>query len=173
MRYAALLRGINVGGKNKLPMNALAAMFTAAGCSGVVTYIQSGNVVFEAPSKLVKSLPLLIPAANAEQFGIRAPLTIRSAAEWEQVLLNKPFPEVHGVAFLADLPSAKAVTSLDPNRSPGDRFELNGREIYMHLTAGFAKTKLTSAWMDSKLATVSTVRNWATVCKLSELLSGR
>ena len=69
-------------------------------------------------------------------------------------------------------PAAEAVAKLDPDRSPPDRFAVLGKEVYMHLLTGAAKTKLTNAWMDSKLSTVSTARNWATVLKLHELTRG-
>ena len=174
MKYAALLRGVNVGGRNKLPMKDLAAMFSAAGCSDVVTFIQSGNVVFTAPKLLVKTLSAQIAAKISESFGHKVPVILRSADEVEQTLHNNPFPgapeKMLAVAFLADSPAAAAVASLDPNRSPGDQFHVIGREVYLHLLNGFAATKLTNAWLDSKLFTVSTARNWTTVNKLCQLL---
>ena len=174
MKYVALLRGVNVGGRNKLPMKDLAAMFSAAGCSDVVTFIQSGNVVFTAPKKLLKTLSAQIAAKIAESFGHKVPVILRSACEVEQTLRNNPFPNAQdkmlAVAFLADSPAAEAVARLDPNRSPGDQFHVIGREVYMHLLNGFADTKLTNAWLDSKLSTVSTARNWTTVNKLCEQL---
>jgi len=80
-KYIAFLRGINVGGKNKLPMKNLIAMFTEAGCIDVETYIQSGNVVFGANFSVARSLPSAIAAAIAEQFGYRVTVVIRSAEE--------------------------------------------------------------------------------------------
>jgi uncharacterized protein (DUF1697 family) len=74
------------------------------------------------------------------------------------------------VLFLADLPEASRVAVLDPERSPGDEYIVRGREIYLRLTTGAANTKLTNAYFDSKLATVSTGRNWRTVTKLLELM---
>ena len=71
--------------------------------------------------------------------------------------------------FLADLPSAEAVAKLDPQRSPPDRFIVTGPDIYLHLPNGGGQSKLTNAWMDSKLSTVSTARNWNTVLKLYEM----
>jgi len=74
------------------------------------------------------------------------------------------------VYFLADMPDPAAVKSLDPERSPGDTFVVKGREVFLHLPNGMARTKLTNAYFDSKLKTVSTARNWKTVGKLVELM---
>ncbi len=65
--------------------------------------------------------------------------------------------------FLADLPTADAIKNLDPKRSAPDDFRVFGREVYLHLPNGMARTKLTNAYFDSKLSTVATARNWATV----------
>lgn len=175
MKYAALLRGINVSGRNMLPLKDLAAMFVAAGCTDVATYIQSGNVVFSAPAPVLKKLPQTLSQRIADDFGHKVPVVIRSHEQLATVIRENPFlkagePEktLH-VVFLADLPSAEAVAKLDPQRSPPDRFIVAGREIYLHLPNGMGQSKLTNAWMDSRLSTVSTARNWATVLKLFEM----
>ena len=171
MKHAALLRGINVGGKNKLPMKALAETFVKAGCTDVTTYIQSGNVVFRASAAVMKKLPATISAMIAAEFGHKVPVILRSHEEIAAAVAANPFvgSEPLHVAFLADEPATEAVSGLDPNRSPGDRFHVIGRNMYMHLSNGAGNSKLTNAWMDSKLSTISTARNWATVLKLLEL----
>ena len=177
-RYVALLRGINVGGKNLLPMQALAAMFVAAGCSEVVTYIQSGNVVFSASAKVKKALATAISKQIEADFGLRVPIVLRSTAEMIAVAEGNPFllqgfvVETLYVSFLQEMPSGAALAGLDAQRSPGDQFEVVGGEIYMQLGNGAGNTKLTNAYFDSKLKTVSTSRNWRTVLKLVEMLAG-
>ena len=173
--YVALLRGINVGGRNKLPMRDLVAIFVDAGCTDVATYIQSGNVVFCAGAKLAAQIPGIISDSIAERLDLRVPVVIRSAAEFKQVIACNPylqleldFTKLH-VVFLADRPTSAACDTLDPNRSPGDAYRIRGGEIYLHLPNGAAKTKLSNAYFDSKLGTVSTGRNWRTVLKLHEL----
>lgn len=79
--YVALLRAVNVGGNNKLPMQDLAAICTELGCLSVRTYIQSGNVVFEATAKLAAGLPVALAAAIEERFGFRVPVITRSAGD--------------------------------------------------------------------------------------------
>lgn len=173
--HVALLRGVNVGGKNKLPMKDLAAMFTDAGCRDVQTYIQSGNVVCQASQALAARVPALIAAAVRDRFGFRAPVVMRTADELRQVVRENPFLRagmdtgaLH-VMFLADLPDAANVAALDPDRSPPDVFAVRGREIYLHCPSGLARTKLTNKYFDTKLATTSTGRNWRTVLALLAL----
>ena len=174
-RYIALLRGINVGGNRILPMKQLVAMFEEAKCVNVRSYIQSGNLVFTAPPNVVKGLPALLEKKIADRFGFSAPILLRNHAELARIARSNPFlkagmPEqwLH-VYFLAGEPSPAAIKSLDPNRSPGDRFHVAGREIYLHTPNGMGRSKLTSAYFDSKLSTVATARNWATVLKLLEM----
>lgn len=175
MKHAALLRGINVGGRNMIPMKDLAALFADAGCRGVATYIQSGNVVFSAPAAVVKKLPDLIAAKIAERFGCAVPVVLRSHEELCAVVRGNPFrnageaEKLLHVAFLAHAPAADLIARLDPLRSPPDRFAVAGREVFLCLPNGMGNTRLTNAWLDSKLSTVSTARNWATVLKLHEL----
>ena len=176
--YVALLRGINVGGRNKLPMCDLAAIFVDAGCTDVATYIQSGNVVFRAPDKLATQLPRLITHSIDARLNLRVPVVTRSAAEIDRVVAGNPylgiepdFTKLH-VVFLADHPTEVACGALDPNRSPPDSFQIQGDEIYLHLPNGAAKTKLSNAYFDAKLSTTSTARNWKTVLKLHELVGG-
>jgi uncharacterized protein (DUF1697 family) len=173
--HVALLRGINVGGKNPLPMKELAAMVEAAGASDVRTYIQSGNVIFRASPAIARGVAAAVSAAIAGRFGFTAPVVTRSAAELEAIAESNPFlgrgadPATLHVVFLADEPAPERVAALDPRRSPPDELEVRGREIFLRCPNGYARTKLTNAYFDSKLATTSTVRNWRTVLQLVEL----
>jgi uncharacterized protein (DUF1697 family) len=146
-------------------MKTVASVFEAAGCERVKTYIQSGNVVFEGGR--VQE----VAAALSKRAGFPIAVIVRSAAELEKIVRGNPFPgseRVH-VVFLADRPAKARVSALDAGRSPPDRFEVRGKEIYLDCPNGMARTKLTNAYFDSKLGTVSTVRNWRTVMKLLEL----
>jgi uncharacterized protein (DUF1697 family) len=163
IRYAALLRGINVGGRNKVPMKDLASVFESSGCSCVRTYIQSGNVVFDS-DRPEADLRADLEARIKERFGFAVPVVFRTIAELHAVLAANPYrdSETHFM-FLADFPTPQAVAALDPNRSPGDSFVVRGRDIYLRLPNGVADSKLTNAYFDSKLSTVSTLRNERTV----------
>jgi uncharacterized protein (DUF1697 family) len=159
-------------------MKDLTDLFTAAGCGDTRTYIQSGNVVFQAGAALAKRIPVLIAEAVQDRFGFRVPVVLRSAVQLHKVVQDNPFLSagaetgVLHVAFLADRPSAAKVAALDPNRSSPDEFAVHGGEIYLKCPNGLARTKLSNAYFDSKLATTSTVRNWRTVLKLLELAGG-
>jgi uncharacterized protein (DUF1697 family) len=169
MRHLALLRGVNVGGKHKLPMKDLVALLEGLGCSQVRTYIQSGNAVFEAPAAVSAALPRTLAAAILKKAGFEAPVLLRSVAQAAAAVKANPFlarglgPEHLHVGFLADKPAAALVRALDPARSPGDAFAVVGSEVYLHLPNGVARTKLTNAYFDAALETVCSMRNWRSV----------
>jgi uncharacterized protein (DUF1697 family) len=176
--HLALLRGLNVGGRNVVPMPELAALFAQAGCAGVRTYIQSGNVLFAAPPALVRRIPGEIASRILERHGLRVPVIVRSAAELRDVATGNPFLRTSAdtrllhVAFLAARPSPAAVSRLDPARSPPDAFAVQGREVYLSLPNGAGRTRITNDYLDRTLGTISTLRNWNTVLKMAELLDG-
>ena len=149
----ALLRGINVGGKNKLPMKDLAAMFRDAGCDDVQTYIQSGNVLFRAEPALAEDIPSLISTSILSRFGYRVPVVTRTARELQEIVQANPFAEAGAEA------GKLLVLFLDPNRSPGDEFVVLGREVFLHCPNGVARSKLTNSYFDSSLSTTGTARN--------------
>jgi len=176
--HVALLRAINVGGRNSLPMKTLVALFEALGCGNVRTYIQSGNVVFEASDALARRVPKAIHAAIEKQCGFSVPVVTRSHAELAKVARGHFFAKrakdtkaLH-VAFLADIPSAERIALLDPKRSPPDELKVVGRDIHLLLPNGVGSSKLTNVYLDAKLATVSTIRNFATIQTLDEMCGG-
>jgi uncharacterized protein (DUF1697 family) len=173
--HVALLRGVNVGGKNCVPMKDLAEIFAKAGCAEVRTYIQSGNVLFRATRTIAEALPPRITKQIAKSFGCQVPVVLRTAEQLAAAVRNNPFRDVPQeslhVYFLAGVPDAARTAQLDPGRSKPDAFIVHGREIYLHLPNGIGRSKLTNAYFDSKLATTSTARNWRTTLKLLELMS--
>jgi uncharacterized protein (DUF1697 family) len=179
--YVALMRGINVGGKNSVPMKELVAIFEKAKCKNVETYIQSGNVVFEADDKVALTIAKTVAAGVEKRLGVKSPVVMRTASEIAAVFRGNPFLkrdaatslEALYVMFLEDTPHKKAIASLDPNRSPPDQHVVRGREVFLHLPNGGARSKLTNAYFDSRLDTVSTARNWRTVQRLAELSAAR
>jgi uncharacterized protein (DUF1697 family) len=174
--HLALLRGINVGGNCSLPMKELAAIFAAAGASSVRTYIQSGNVIFEAGDPTLVTAQ--VTGEIARVYGYPGRIVLRSAEELRRAYAGNPFAragasiDTLNIYFLADQPAPEAVKALNPDRSPGDSFAVQGREIYLHLSNGMARTKLTNVYFDTQLKTVSTARNWKTVGKLVEMMEG-
>ena len=173
--FVALLRGINVGGRNVLPMRELSSMCVELGCREVQTYIQSGNVVFRASPELARRFPEELATLIERRTRLRVPVVLRSATELAAITRSNPFirtgadPGTLHVMFLADEPGPGAVAALDPERSPPDRFVVAAREIYLHCPNGVARSKLTNQYFDTRLGTVSTSRNWRTVLKLAEM----
>jgi uncharacterized protein (DUF1697 family) len=171
----ALLRGLNVGGRNRLPMSELVALFEEAGAGEVRTYIQSGNVLFTATAPEALRAAARVSKRVEERFGFRTLVIVRSGVELETVARENPFvpggedPSRLHVAFLADRPAADGAASLDRDRSPPDSFALNGREIYLCLPNGMARTRLTNDYLDRALSTTCTIRNWRTVLALVRL----
>jgi uncharacterized protein (DUF1697 family) len=177
MRSVALLRGLNVGANNRIGMEDLSSVFEGVGCASVETYIQSGNVLFDASAALLKKVPMLVAAALEKDFAISSPVVLRDGKALAAVVKNNPFllrgedvATLH-VGFLEAQPAAKWVAALDPQRSPPDAFEVLGREVYLHFPKGLGRTKLTNAWFDGKLQTTCTLRNWNTVLELARRLS--
>lgn len=173
--HVALLRGINVGGRNKLPMKTLVQLFEDAGATEVRTYIQSGNVVYRASAAVSKKLPDAVQQGIARTLTLDVPVVTRTAKRWHEVVGANPYiadgadtAHLH-VAFLADKPTARRIAALDPDRSRTDSFRAIDAELFLHCPGGMARTKLTNAYFDRALATVSTMRNWNTVLKLAAM----
>ncbi|HJN45881.1 MAG: DUF1697 domain-containing protein [Vicinamibacterales bacterium] len=176
MTHIALLRGINVGGQNRLSMADLVRLFDEAGAERVRTYIQSGNVVFDAPANRAGRVATTVSSAIASQIGLEVPIVTRTATDLSRIVGASPFaktgddPTLLHVGFLAGRPAAAASAALDPDRSPPDECVLQGRELYLHCPNGMARTKFTNAYLDRTLGTVTTIRNWRTTLKLLEMV---
>lgn len=175
-KYVALLRGINVGGNNKLPMKDLASIFENSGCKNVVTYIQSGNVIFECAGNVAR-LRSTVGAAIEKKFGFNPPFVLRQSDDLEKVLRGNPFlkagaqeDELH-VVFLSEEPTREAITRLEQNRVPPDEFAVRGKEIYLRLPNRAGRSKLATAPSHPKFGIVATARNWRTVKKLFKMMS--
>jgi uncharacterized protein (DUF1697 family) len=176
--HVALLRGINVGGRHKLPMKELVALFEEVGSEDVRTYIQSGNVVFRSASKSVAEVTAELEWAIEARFGFEVPIVMRSVEALCDIVARNPFvaagadPRHLHVGFLSDAPTEQAVASLDPARTNIDSFRVLGTEVHLHVPGGMGRTKLTTDWFDRRLGTTMTVRNWRTVNKLIEIAGG-
>jgi uncharacterized protein (DUF1697 family) len=173
--YVALLRGVNVGGARKLPMKELAPALSGLGLEDVVTYIQSGNVVFRAPAGARTKLVSQVERRIEDVFGLDVTVMLRTPAQLAKLIDANPFDDdvskLH-VAFLDRKPTKAAVAKLDPGRSPPDEFAVKGTEIYLHFPNGSGRTKLGGEYFERTLGVRATARNWRTVTKLLELASG-
>ena len=174
--YVALLRGINVGGKNKVPMPKLRSLFEDLGHEDLATYLQSGNVVFRSRSSAQGQIITGIERGISDTFSLNVSVLLRSRIEMEHVAAANPFntegaegKSLH-VMFLAGAPAAGAVTRLDPARSPPDEFEVSGREVYLRYPNGSGRSKLTIDYFERTLGTSATARNWNTLTNVLKLM---
>jgi len=175
-RFVALLRGINVGGRAKLPMTELRALCGGLGWTGVETYIQSGNIVFEAMGE-APALEAALEDALGQRFGFAPAVMVRSAAQWQQHEAANPFPEAAAetpnlvLMGLTKLPPApEAATSLQARAVHGERVALAGGALWFHYRAGVGTSKLSPALIDRLAGSPLTARNWRTVEKIGEML---
>ncbi len=177
--FVALLRGVNVGGANRLPMPGLADIFVRAGAARVETLIQSGNIVYEATAGDGETIAHRAQREIERAFGFAAPIVVRDADRWRALIAGNPFlaagvdPDHLHASCLSAAPNAAVLARLDPGRSPPDEFVVVGSEIYLRLPNGVARSKLTNAWFDSQLGVVSTMRNWRTVTRLAAMIEAR
>lgn len=175
MRYVALLRGINVGGNTMIKMTELKALFEALGFKNVVTYINSGNLAFDARKTAEKMLATKIEKAVEKGFGKEIPVMVREQPVITQILKDNPFEgefeshkEMH-VLFMKDEMPVDKREQLLSHQTDDERFAVKGREIYCHLKLGVAESLLGKGFIDKKLKVSVTGRNWRTVEKLAEL----
>lgn len=170
--YIGLLRGINVGGKNKVPMAELRTLLESLGLTEVRTLIQSGNVLFSSERPIERTS---LEHAIARQFLVNTFVVLRSPRDLRSVVERNPFGHLDSsklhVGFMTEKPPAAAVAGLDLERFGPEQCIVDKRELYLHLPDGMARTKL-PAYLDRQLKTPITVRNWNTVTKLVELAGG-
>lgn len=170
-----MLRGVNVSGQKKVVMADLKKMFEDLGFLNVVTYIQSGNVVFKA-EKSEKELVATLETAIEERFGFFIPVMVRSGDDMKKVAASHPFEgaaedRIH-VTFLETKPAAERVEALSPNAFLPDAWVLKGREVYLHIPASYGNTKLSNNFFENKLKVKATTRNWRTVQELCRMGNG-
>ena len=175
MRYVALLRGINVGGNTMVKMEELRRTFEALGFENVTSYINSGNLAFDARKTSETNLVKKIEDAVELLIDKRVQVMVREQTDIERVIANNPFDgkyqshkEMH-VLFLKDKISAETEKLLLDSAPSEERFVAIGREIYCHLPMGVADSYLGRAQFEKKLEISVTARNWRTVQKLAEL----
>jgi uncharacterized protein (DUF1697 family) len=172
---AALLRGINVGGRSKVAMADLRRIAADLGLADVTTYVQSGNLVFTTRHGDVDEAISGLEAAIASEIGLEITVIARTAQRLAEVAAGHPFASAQiehrmlHVVFLADRPTSDAVAALDSDRSPPDRFEVRGDHIYLSYPGGSGRSKLSLDWFERELGVRGTARNWNTVTKLAEM----
>ncbi len=175
-KYICLLRGINVGGNRKMKMADLKKELADLGLEHIKTYIQSGNVSFQAKEKDEQKLEAQITKMIADKFGFDVPVMVRQSDELQQIFQNCPFVEgeedlrmIH-VAFLSEEPSEAAFAEMNLEQYAPDKAQLFKRAIYIHYPNGSYKSKLSGNLLEKKLGLKITARNWKTMIKLKAML---
>lgn len=175
-RYVALLRGINVGGRTRVAMDDLRRLFADLGHGDVTTYIQSGNVLFDADGPAdgaAAPVAAAIEEGIAAELGLSVTVVLRSATELDAVVDANPFagrvpdPSKLHVTFLAAEPAG----TVEAPPGVADELALVGREVYLHCPGGYGRTKLDNGFFERRLGVPATTRTWTTVRKLRDLLT--
>jgi uncharacterized protein (DUF1697 family) len=175
MIYVAFFRGVNVGGKNPLPMKELVKLLESQGFQGVRTYIQSGNVVFASADADRTALAHTIVAAVDARFGFSPVLALVTAYDLERVIAANPFPAavdepttLH-VAFLGEHPATDGLDKLAAMTGPTEQWRLIGQALYFWAPAGFGTSKFPTS-VERLLGVAATFRNWRTVVTMRDLV---
>jgi uncharacterized protein (DUF1697 family) len=172
--YVALFRGINVGGKNSLPMKALVALLEDLGAKNVKTYIQSGNAVFHCAESNSAQFSKRLAAQIKKHHGFEPHIMLLDLEALNAAISNNPFPDAVAdpsslhLGFLACAPEKPDLEKLNRLKKASERFLLRDNVFYLHAPEGVGRSRL-AASTEKLLGVPMTDRNWTTVCKLKEL----
>lgn len=174
--YIAILRGINVSGKNIIRMKDLSEILERSGLSKVKTYIQSGNIIFNREDKPIRFFEDLIHKAIHDEFGFRVPVIVMTREYLNKVVAENPFlprkdvdPKMLHVTFLSEYPEkTHANLPLEVNYPP-DELLSGDKAFYVYCPKGYGRTKLNNDFFEKKTNVAATTRNWKTCNKLLEM----
>lgn len=155
----------------------LKSLYENIGFEEVTTYIQSGNVIFESKKIKKTDLKSTIEKVIEKKYKFHVPVEIRTSKELKTIIENCPYEEAmiedNGtkilVTFLQTLPSTKKIKILTEYVKAPEKLTVQGREVYLYCPNGYGRSKLTTTFLENKLAVSATTRNWKTVRKLHEL----
>jgi len=173
--YIAMLRGINVSGKNLIKMNDLREIFAKLGLTNVSTYIQSGNVIFNSPETATEELAQNIAAKITAGFGYNVPVIVLNVLEFEYIYKNNPLNDgiretgyLH-ITFLSATPAGFDIKAIEQKKQKGEEIAISGNACYLYCPNGYGNTKLTNTFLESKLKVTATTRNLKTTGELLKM----
>lgn len=176
-KFIALFRGINLGGHNKVRMAELKALHETLGLKDVVTYIQSGNIVFSSDDADPAQLSRQIEEGFAQAFGFQVKVIVRTSAELQEIIANNPFQNQAAreskwivVLFLPARPESTALEDFAQVYAGPEELHLIGQEVYIYYPNSIGHSKLPHTLLEKKLKAAGTARNWNTVLQLQKLL---
>jgi uncharacterized protein (DUF1697 family) len=174
--YIALLRGINVGGHQKVTMADLRDMATHLGLAEAQTLLQSGNLVFRTAARSATQLEHLLEAEAIKRLALQSDFIVRTAEEWKTIAARNPFleqaerdPSHLVVMFFKDAPKASDIAALRAVITGPEIVHADGRQAYITYPDGIGDSRLTNSLIERKLGVRGTARNWNTVLKLEAL----
>ena len=172
----SMLRGVNVGGHNKIKMEALRALYESLKLRDAQTYVQSGNVIFRTDERDMSRLAKRIEDGIERKFGFRPDVILRTTAEMREVVARNPFAKRRGiepgkllVSFLASDPGEEAREKVRQMKGDPEELRIEGRELYIYFPNGIGRSKLPWARLEKTLKTPGTGRNWNSVTKMMEM----
>lgn len=181
-RVALLLRAVNLGARNKVPMAGLREALGEAGFTGVATYVASGNVVVDLDRSTPAEVASRVRSLVADRFGVDVPCLARTREELDATVAADPLgltgpagtdladPRLYTVVFLDRAPGVEDVAAVDPGGYAPERFAVVGRDVHTWLPAGTRQSRLLHSFWEKRLGVVGTARNWRTVLALQALV---
>jgi uncharacterized protein (DUF1697 family) len=172
-QYIVLLRGINVGGRNKIKMADLRKLLEEHDFQKVKTYIQSGNIILEHPTFDENAISQTIKTAIANHYGYDIAVMTFSATDFKTVIDNNPFPEVPeneykalNATLLSDIPNLDNFHYVEAKKHESEQIKIIGKAFYMYCPNGYGKTKLDNKTIEKRLEVAATTRNWRSMLKI-------
>jgi uncharacterized protein (DUF1697 family) len=171
--YIAILRGINVGGKRMVKMDALKQLFTSLGFSSIQTYVQSGNVIFQYKKTSEERLATTIAKEIEKVFAFDVPTIVKNVDELKQIVAKNPFikdskklAEYFHVTFFAALPAKENIDRIAKLDFGDDAVTIIDKAAYLYCPNSYSSSKLTNGFFENKLKVITTTRNWKTCNEL-------
>ena len=174
--YISMLRGINISGHRMIRMDDLKALYAAMGFQNIVTYIQSGNVIFKLHAGNVPELEKKIADGIREKFGFDVPVIIKEMEELRHIIEANPFlieparetSKIY-LTFLSTVPERKLYEKIGEGQNYEEEYQLVGKTIFIYCPNGYGNTKLSTNFLESKLKLTATSRNWRTTLELLQI----
>ena len=174
--YISILRGINVSGHKIIKMDALRNLYENMGFVNVITYVQSGNVIFKGEDIEIKNLEKQISQQIEKEFGFQVPVIVLSIKKLKHIIDNNPFAEDRNkdqsffhITFLSSKPDKYDPITIENKKQDEEEIAFSDYAVYLYCPNGYGRTKLTNNFIESKLKVGATTRNWKTTLELLKI----
>lgn len=178
--YISILRGINVSGQKLIKMDALKKSYESLGFQDVITYLQSGNVIFTDKGIDPDQLAQTISGQIEKDFGFQVPVIVLFIDKLQQIINANPFVKENDkettflhVTFLSSIPDGYNLNSIEEKKQNGEEISVTDNAVYLYCPNGYGKTKLNNNFLETKLKVTATTRNWKTTCELLKIVENK